>query len=353
MTLRRQRLGAGAAFEGPVLSLDLRGRVAGGQATADIFGQAYSEDRASASLEASRRLNGRTGSALLEAAADIESLSQALDGQRRSLLHLHATFTSRFEAFPGNRLGLGLSLDNVSGDSSALLIGPRLRLEQRLAAGWSLRAAFDSRLRASRLDDDGFAQVWRLPDPRLPLRREDVDATADLVWRPVNGLSLQAGAFIQQGGDWFLPRSSLGSPLAVDTAVRGFRLTGGRLLQRWERGPWTRTLEGVLQRPELTDLPKDNATYIPAWTAKASLAWTQGPYRLAAGVDILGPRQAAADGSLPLDAAADVWAKAELALNESWSVFAEGRNLAAQPVEEAPWYPEAAPWLGLGAELRF
>jgi hypothetical protein len=128
-----------------------------------------------------------------------------------------------------------------------------------------------------------------------------VDATADLFWRPADGWEFQAGAFGQQGSDWFLPRSSAGSPLAVDTAVRSFRLLGGTLSQRWQAGAWEQSFKLTVQEARIPDLPGEWATYLPAWTAAASLGYRQGIYHARLGADLLGPRQAAGDGSLPME----------------------------------------------------
>lgn len=350
--LKRSALDGGVDAQGSLLGAGLKTRLQAGSYGAQIPGAEISEDQAGLDLELSRRLSGRTGSALLEAAFGVDASSQAWGGSRWSRTLLRGSLISRFELLKGNRLGLGLALDASTGDDSTLQLGPMLRLEQRLPAGFSLKASLDSGLRLSRLKDGSAElQAWHAPDPRLKPARLGLDAGADLRWS-AGAWSLSAGAFAQQGEDWFLPQSNALSVLALDTAVRGWSLQGLRVRQAWRGGPWWQSAQGLVQRAELRDLP-GMATYLPQWSAELAAGYAQGPWKASLRAKLLGPRQAAMDGSLPLDPSADLSATLGYDIDQAWTLFLEGRNLAAEVVQDAPYYPAAAPYAGLGVEVRF
>lgn len=351
--LRRGAFSGGLEGESLLAGTALRGRAGGGSASLRAVGSELFEDHANLDLELSRRFSGRTGSAFLEAALGVDSSSQSFGGVRRSRSLLRGSLLSRFEVIKGTRLGLGLAVDAASGDDQALQLGPVLRWDQRLGSGLSLNLSLDSGLRLSRLkSSEGAGEAWHAPDPALKPAHLALDAKADLHWLAAPGLRFSVGAFSQEGEDWFLPSASSGSVLAVDRAVRGWRLQGLRAGQRWAQGPWWQSAEALLQRAELPDLA-GWASFTPAFSARLSGGWAQGPYSIQASLQVLGARHGALDGSLPMEPSADLSARAAWDLNDAWSLYAEGRNLAAQVVEPAPYYPAAAPYAGLGLELRF
>lgn len=350
--LKRSAMDGGLDAQGRWLGVDLSGRLQGGAYGAQAPGGDLSEDQAGLDLELSHRFNGHTGSALLEGALKVDSSSMAWAGARRSRTLLRGSLISRFQAFKGDRLGLGLVLDAVSGDDQSFQLGPLLRLEQRLGGGFSLKASLDSGLRLSRLMDGAEPlQPWHAPDPSLKPARLALDGAADLAWA-LGPLRLGLGAYMQQGEDWFLPQSSALSVLAVDKAVRGWRLLGLRVQQAWQQGDWSQTASFKVQRAELPDLPW-MATYVPNWAGDLGAAYRHGPWKASLKLELLGARQAAPDGSLPLDPSADLSALCAYDLGPAWTLFAEGRNLTAQTVQAAPAYPDAAPYAGLGVEFRF
>ena len=112
----------------------------GGAYSGRFAGLDLSEDQAGLDLDLSRKLSGFTGSALLDASFKVDSSSLAWAGQRRSRTLLHGALSSRFDMFKGTRLGLGLAADAALGDDTGFVLGPQLRWDQHLAAGWSLNA---------------------------------------------------------------------------------------------------------------------------------------------------------------------------------------------------------------------
>jgi hypothetical protein len=353
-TLRRSALQGGLDAEGRAWGLGARQRAAGGQWSAALPGGELREDQAGLDLELSRRFSGRTGSALLEAAFSADASSLAWAGQRRSRTLLRGTLLSRFDIVKGSRLGLGLALDAASGDGQALQLGPLLRFDQRLLPSLSLQVGVDSGLRLSRLKpDEGLVgPAWHAPDPTLKPARLSLDGRADLHWQPGSGWGFSLGAFSQEGEDWFLPAASSQSVLAVDTAVRGWRLLGLRFGQGWRKDGWWQSAEAVVQSAELRDLG-GWAAFLPQWSAALAGGLHHGPWKAELSLALLGPRHGALDGSLPLEPSADLGALISYDLDEAWTLFAEGRNLAVQRVQAAPSYPEAAPYAGLGVEYRF
>lgn len=348
--LKRGRALGGLEGETRFAGFGLRSRAEGGAYSGRFAGLDLYEEQAGLSLDLSRKLSGYTGSALLDAAFSTDSSSMAWAGQRRSRTLLRGALSSRFDMFKGTRLGLGLAADLALGDDSAFVLGPQLRWDQHLAPGWSFNAELLSGLRLSRLK--GSSEPWHAPDPGLKPARLNADAKLDLNWSAKPGLLLSVGAFSQSGEDWHLPSMAPGTVLAVDSAVRGFRLMGLRAGARWEDGPWSSRLEAALQHAQLPDLA-GWASFTPAFTAHWDGAWAQGPWKATLGLDLLGARHAALDGSLPQEPSAALSAGLSYAINEAWSVYGEGRNLAAQTLEPAPYYPQAAPYVGLGLELRF
>jgi hypothetical protein len=333
-------------------ALQWRGQVRGGEASAQALGADLSEGLAGLDLSLGERFSGRTGSAALQLDLGVDSSSLTAPGLRSTRQLLRAALTSHFEAGHNAHLGLGLGLDTAVGDDSALQLGPRLRWDQGLGAGLSLQVRLDSGLRLSRLRrPDTALEPWHLPNPTLKPARLALDGAADLNWQK-ESWSFSAGAFAQQGEDWWLPAATAGSVVAVDTEVRGWRLNGVRAGLGWSQGPWSSGAEARWQWAQLPDLDA-LPTFIPAWSAQAHLGYQAGPWRSRLSLDWTGPRQAALDGSLPLDPSAELSALLAYDLDEAWTFFAEGRNLASQTVEPAPFYPDAAPYVGLGAELRF
>lgn len=350
--LKRSAMNGGLDAQGRSLGLDLSARLQGGAYGAQVPGGDLNEDQTGLDLEISHRFNGHTGSALLEGALKVDSSSMTWGAARRSRTLLRGSLISRFQAFKGNRLGLGLAVDAVTGDDQSFQLGPLLRLEQRLGAGFSLKASLDSGLRLSRLMDGAEAlQPWHVPDPSLKPAHLALDGAVDLAWAS-GPWRLSMGAYSQQGEDWFLPQSNSLSVLAVDKAVRGWRLLGLRAQQAWQQGDWSQTASFKVQRAELPDLPW-MATYVPNWAGTLGAAYRHGPWQASLKLELLGARQAAPDGSLPLDPSADLSAYGSYDFGPAWTLFVEGRNLASQTVQAAPAYPDAAPYVGLGVELRF
>jgi hypothetical protein len=332
--------------------LGLRARARGGQASAFLFGTDATEDLAGLDLSLSRRFSGRTGSAFLQLDLGVDSSSLASAADRRTRQILTAALTSHFEAGNRTHLALGLGLDAALGDDQAMQLGPRVQWEQRLGGGLSLQAGLNSGLRLSRLQEgpDGL-QPWRVPDASLKPARLTLDGKAELHWHG-GPWSASVGGFMQQGEDWFQAQSLSTTTLALDSAVRGWRLLGLTAGAAWQRGAWRAEAKGLWQRAELPDLPA-LATFLPGWSAEGTLAYAPGPWSAQLSLLWTGPRQAAADGSLPMDPAADLRARVAYDLNEAWSFYAEGRDLAGQSVQPAPYYPDPAPYVGLGVEYRF
>lgn len=349
-------LKASLGWDGRALGTDWRARISDGrwqQEAPGLVGGTLGEDETGVSVNAARSLYGSTGSALLEAGLKVSSLRQS-DVGTRSLWQGQGWLQSRFEAWPGNRLGLGLQWDQVGGDSAAMLLGPRVSLEQRLGRDLGLQASFGTGLGLSRLGgDEALAgQPWR-PDPALAPSRRVADVRAGLRWR-ADGLKLAlAGAYTQdQAAD--LPDDSSGAGLWVDSAVGTLERTRLTLKQRWEAAGWWQDLELGLQRADLPDRPGWRATFSAPYWARVGVGASHGALSGRLELAYLGPREVSLSGAEPALAAAwDLGAKAAWKLGPGLSVFLDGRNLLSQPVMDHPDYAQAAPYAGLGVDLSF
>lgn len=329
-------------------------RLRGGRRSTAWAGSVLNEDEGAVRLEAARVLNGRTGSTLLSAVFALENLTQTWEaGRLRNRVFWRSELESRFGAWEGMRLGVGLGLDAVGGDESGFLLGPLVHAEQRLGEGLSLRVSVESGLRISRLAGRDFREPAFVPDPTLKAGRRVADAKAGLYWRVHPSFSLGLDGAWLQGEDWHLPHSNVARVVAVDTAVRVYRRAEAGLSQQWERGPWSQSLSLRTYRGELPETGGVRVTFLPDWSAELRGRWRRKAWSLHAGLDVLGRRDAAPDGSLPLDPNFDLSAGAAWTANDVWRFHLEGRNLLGRTLEPLPFYPEAAPHLSLGAEFRF
>ena len=350
--LSHDRALGGLEWQGPLAGLGTHLKAQGGQASAHLPGAELWEDQARLDLGLEKRLNGRSGSALLEGDVSVETLSQASASERQTQLLSRGALMSRFEAWPGSRLGIGLAADLVSGDQSSMLLGPRLRFEQRLGPLASLRAAFDTHLAVSRLQGAAFDQALRAPSPGLKPSRQTADATVTLAWQALPELGLELGGFASQADDHFLPSAVGPWPVYADQPVRGYRLVGLRMGQRWQSGPWWQSFEAVAQKPELPDLGS-LVTLTPWWSAELAVGGSWGLAKGWVKAQAVGERHGALDGSLPMEAAVDLSALLSYAVQDDLDLFAEGRNLAGQRVETLAYAPDPAPYVGAGLEWRF
>lgn len=355
--LSRQGLETGMDGEANLAGFELRGRLRGHRHSARVPGMDLEEGALGLDLDLGRHLGSAEAGAWVELslAGSLAGLeAPGLAGLRSERNLGRAALLSRFQAWSGTRLGVGVALDHAGGSHQVLQLGPVLRLDQRLGHGASLQARVDSGLRLSGLRpvQGGAGEPWQAPDPRLKPAKLALDASVDLQGQLSAGFSLGLGAFAEQGEDWFLPSSQASSVLAVDTVVGAWRLQGLRARQGWRGGPWWQSAEAKVQRAEAGGGTLSPA-YTPAWTAALAAGWAQGPWQARLGLDLTDSRLASVDGGLSLEPGADLSALLRYDVDAAWSVWAEGRNLASRAAEPAPHYPQAAPYAGLGLELRF
>jgi hypothetical protein len=349
---------ASLGWDAQALGMAYKARVSGGrwqQLAPSAAGGALDEGEAGLSLYAARSLNGRTGSALLEAGLQGSSLQEAW-GPTRSLWQGQGWLQSRFEAWPGNRLGLGLQWDQVGGDAQAGLLGPKVSVEQRLWRDLGLQASFGTGLSLSRLGSaEGQAlagQPWR-PDPTLAPAKRVADAKAALRWQG-QGLTLGVEGAYTQDQDARLPDDPAGAGLWADAAVGDLQRWSVTAKQRLDRGAWWQELEVGAQQAQLPDRPAWKATFTAPYWVRAGVGAKAGSLSGELRLACLGPRDSSLTGTAPaLGQAWDLGAKLSDELGPGVSVFAEGRNLLAQPVMDYPDFAQPAPYAGLGAELRF
>ena len=372
--LDRSRAAADLAWIGPALGVDWRATLAADQAALRVpgLGQAWSEQEEGFGLNVAKAVNGHTGGTLLEAGLDASSLRLESLGAARDLWQGRAWLQSRFEAWSGSRLGLGLQLDMVGGDAQSLLLGPRLNFEQRLWRGLGLHAAFNTGLTVSRLsalgsvqgqgaepaacpgqDPDVFDQDPRTPGLGLDPQRTVADATAGLAWEAWPGLTLDLGGFLRQDESAFLPDDPGRVGLWSDSLVGRLSVQGLRLKQRWEHGGWWQRLDFQWQQAQLEDRPGWNAALMPGFSGLLALGGAMGPWKGELSLGFLGARPAYLQGGPGLAAGWDLGARLTREINGWFDAFVEGRNLLGSSVQAYPNYPDPAPYAGLGATLRF
>jgi len=102
------------------------------------------------------------------------------------------------------------------------------------------------------------------------------------------------------------------------------------------------------------DRPGWKATFSAPYWARLGLGAKRGLISGELRLAYLAPRETSLTGATaPLAEAWDLGAKLAYEWGPSLSVFAEGRNLLAQPVMDYPDFAQPAPYAGLGAEMRF
>ena len=372
--LDRSRGSADLDWMGQALGADWRATLADDQASLRVpgLGQAWAEQEQGFGLAWSKAVSGHTGSTLLEAGLDASSLRLQALSSDRDLWQGRAWLQSRFEAWSGSRLGLGLQLDLVGGDAQSMLLGPRLNFEQRLWRGLGLHAAFGTGLTVSRLsalgsvqgrnlepaagpgqDPDAFDQDPRVPSLGLDPQRTVADATAGLAWEAWPGLTLDLGGFLREDESAFLPDDPGRVGLWTDSLVGGLDVEGLRLKQRWEHDGWWQRLDVQWQQAQLVDRPGWTPTLMPAFSGRLGLGGSLGPWKAELSLAMLGPRAAYLQGGPGMAASWDLGARLTRELSDWLSAFVEGRNLLGSPVQTYPDYPDPAPYAGLGVELRF
>lgn len=317
------------------------------------LGLVYAEDFGRVQLQLSRLVAGRTGSALLEGGAEFGSQAVSTPLGRR-LLPWRAWVDSGFRPWAGGRLQLGVSADGVSGDADELLISPRLRLDQRLGARSGLFASTQGGIDLPSLRGAAFELDTVLPDPRLRPSRRVVDAELGLTHAPAPAWRLELTGFVRQNEEAFMPDDPLRSGLWLQTRVKTLRLLGLRLGQSWE-GPsgWSQEAGLVLRQAMLLDLGHLSPTFVPVWEASFKVGRHWGPWSASLSLLARAESNASLNGSSSAPAFADLGAGLRYDVNRALSLLAEGRNLLAQSRQEQPGYAEAAPYLGIGALLRF
>jgi|GEM_PF-2158850 hypothetical protein len=372
--LDRDRAAADLAWMGAALGADWRAHLSADQSALRVpgLGQAWAEQEEGFGLTGAKAVSGHTGSTLLEAGLDASSLRLQAFGSVRDLWQGRAWLQSRFEAWSGSRLGLGLQLDMVGGDAQALLLGPRLNFEQRLWRGLGLHAAFNTGLTVSRLsalgsvqgqgtdpaacpgqDPDVFDQDPRAPALGLDPQRTVADATAGMAWEAWQGLTLDLSGFLRQDESAFLPDDPGRVGLWSDSLVGRLAVQGLRLKQRWEHGAWWQRLDFQWQQAQLADRPGWNPALMPAFSGLFGLGASTGPWKGELNLGFLGPRAAYLQGGPGLAAGWDLGARLTREISGWLDAFVEGRNLLGSPVQTYPDYPDPAPYAGLGATLRF
>jgi hypothetical protein len=326
----------------------------GGRASARLggLGSIYSEEGGSLGLHAEKIFSGHSDQDTLLGDLSAEALSQRGSGQRQLALW-KADFRSRFEPFKHAKLTLGLGLDAVTGDANEILLGPRLEWQQRLSPAWGWNARFSSGLDISRLRSAAWSQDYRLPDPHLPVSRRVADIQAGLQWQAASSLGLEASAFAKQNEGYYLPDDPGRSGLWLDVPVRNYREIGLGAKERWQKTGYWQELELRFLRPEVSDLPGATATFAPAWTGKASLGGEQGAWHARLAVEARSEMEAVLHGGWTLPAAAILSAELGRHVTPALDVFVEGKNLTLAPWGDAPDYPEASPYAGLGLEYSF
>ncbi|HTB21962.1 MAG TPA: TonB-dependent receptor [bacterium] len=345
---QRSQGGASLDWEGDWLGLTPRIQVQGREAQIGLPGYSYSEESGGLEATAEKSLGGALASALLDGGLDLGLLDQRGSFPGRSLENGAVWAEVHLEPWSGGRLGLGFRLDWDLGPDPAVLPGPMVEFEQRLARDLGLRLEFGTRIDVSSLAVDGFQTDPLLPNARLLPSRRVADFKAALPWAPAGGLSLEAGAFVRQDVNAFLPDPAAQPGLWTDATVGTLRVEGFSLSGRREEGPWWQSLEGVGQ----TAADGVDATFLPHWKGSAALGWKAGPWSAETGLKVQSTRLADLQGSWTIPAQWDWTLKAGFDVNDHLRVFLEGDSLAGA-VTEWPGYDDAAPYLGLGAKLLF
>ena len=349
--MQRSRGGAALALEGVWQGATLRVQAHGGDALLLLPAAGYAEDRIGAELTAVKNFNGRTGSALLEAGLDADRVDQRPAQGGRSLTLGKAWLESRFEPWTGARLGLGLQGDLASGGASAYQLGPRADFEQRLLRSLGLRLGFGTGLGLSSLDGEAFRQDPLLPNPGLKPSRRVADGKAALLWQPLEELSVEAGAFVRQDEDAYLPDDPSRNGLWTDTAVGILLVRGLSVGERLARGPWWQQADGLWQSGALPDLGA-TPTFLPPWKASIAVGFKSGPWSAELRLKGQGPRQALLAGGWSVPAQWDAQARVAWAWSDGLSLFVEADSLSGAAADW-PGYTPPTPGADAGVKLSF
>lgn len=350
--LQRSQGGASGAWDGQGLGLTQRVEVRGSEAQFDLPHASYSEGGGGVDATAEKSLNTSRGGVLLDGGLDLGVLDQRGGTVDRAIWTGRLRFEGHFEPWSGSRLGLGVQADGDAGGASAFQWGPRLDFEQRLSRDLGLRLEYGTGLDLSRLGGAEFEEDPLLPNPALRPSRRIADLKAEVPWAVGSGLSLEAGGFVRQDVNAFLPGTAPEAGLWTDTEVGTLRMEGLKADERYELGPWWQSLDALGQRAALEDDGGLSPTFIPPWKAELGLGWKRGPWSAETRLKAQGQRQASLRGGWVIPPQWDLELRATYAVSDSLSLFVEGDSLAGAVIDW-PGYTDASPYLGLGAKLRF
>jgi hypothetical protein len=350
--LQRSRESGDLAWEGSLAGTRSRIQVSGDEARLALPQGVYNENGANLDWSGQRDTDSRWGRLAVDSEFGLGLLNQSEAGDSRSLTLLKGVVEARGEPWAGARLGLGVLVGAIFGGVNVGGIAPKLDFEQRLTRALGLRLSYGASADFSRLEGVEFQQDERVPNPKLIPSRRVCDVRGALTYAAGAGLSVEAGGWIRENLDAFLPDDSAETGVWTDTGVGELRVEGLRLGERWGGGHWRENAELLIQQGQLPGLPGDTVTFLPPWKAALSVGW-KGKIGWAEGALLgRGQREARLEGGWTLAPDCDLRLRVGKDLRENLSVFAEGDSLAGA-VQEFPDGAEASPYLGLGAKASF
>jgi len=273
---------------------------------------------------------------------------------RRAWQEFGGRFGLGLEPLRGTRLRVGIAVHGVSGDDAATLVAPEVSLDQRLKGGYGVFASFKPSLELARLGGTRFDQELALPSTSLRPQRDSLNLRGGLRALPREGFSLEAAGFHRETEDAIQADDPLQT--RVWTLVNTGRLAStGAELKAEAALPLalSATVQARYEYARNLDSPDRKVTFAPEWSGRAGVDGRWAAFTGSLGLVVLGPRWARQNATDAMDPAFDLQARLGYDVKDTLTLFAEGRNLLNQPVAAWEGYPEARPWLGLGATLRF
>ena len=322
------------------------------QALLPGLGDVYDEGLLKLEADLEKELLTRSSRTVLQAHLYLGQLDQQ-QGSRVSLLS-GGWLMARMDAWAGGRLSLGISLDSVSGGADGLLVAPRVEFEQRLGQGLGAWVRFAPGMGLSTLSEGLFDKDPALPGINAKPEKDSVNLEAGLSAALPGQVALELKGSLKQNEDALFLADPRSQGLWRSVNVRGSQRNALELSEKAPLGEeFSEEIKLGWQSVQLLDSLGLAATFSPALQAEAWLRWKREPWTAALGGAYVSDREGRLAGGDTLPAYIDLRLSGGYAVNDSFSLIAEARNLLSQRVQEFSGYASPAPFAGAGAEFKF
>lgn len=362
--LGRAEFSWGAVFEGlfrQTLSIEGAAARLDSRDAAPAFG--FREDRGTLKGRWESGVPGLPGRNTLSWGGEATLLGQqsypgfGLTGGGRSPLWISGDLGGRFSIWPGASLGVAVTGQSWSVSSpveaSAWGLWPRLQWDQRLNGQWSLFAAYEPSLAQPLFSGSLYSRDLGVPNPLLLPEREFLKASGGVRthWRET--VALELSGFYRESERFRVWDDPAALGVWSETDAGRVRRLGLNFQEDSPLGPAASQFFNYRwQKAENLDTAAQ-VPFFPEHEARLGVKYFSHPWLTTASLHGVSARWARQSGGTSMEPALGLDLREEYQWSEGFTIFAEGLNLLAQPLQEWEGYPEARPYLGLGAIARF